>query len=303
MKTRVGPVPINLSIPENATANSTPWLTVPDNFTAVFNFNPPIKIEPDSYNDLILLSIPYSIPNIVGPGILPSISNGNNRYSINWNGVGFVDYYLPQGLYSYFDIAYQLNAQAVINGWIYAGQELFTVVGVSATQTLTITVNPAVLPGMIFPVGSVVISFVNPSPVTGINDSVGNILGYGTTSPDAVLTCPGSGNVPASFPAPHVADFARVTSYLIYVSTCVDSYSNGQTGQLLFSLPLGPFEPNSDASYQASMRYPVPAQFGTHSQIRVYFTDNSGGKIPLNLFQGNININYVISKNKSDGSF
>ena len=152
-----------------------------------------------------------------------------------------------------------------------------------------------------FPAGGVVISFANPG-VLGLNDSIGDILGYPTGGAGSVLTIAGGVSIPQAFAAPFVANFAEVNSYILYVSTVKDSYSNGLTGQLLFAFPLGDYAPNTIAKYQSTSRYPVPASPGPHSQVTIYLTDNFGNKIPLRFFQGAIAFSFVISRNKADGS-
>jgi hypothetical protein len=301
IKRENAPIPLNFNIPEGATTGIIPGLTIPDSFTARFQMNPPLVVPENACCDLTVASFPYSVPNIAGIGELPAISNGNDRISINWNAGGFQDYTIPTGLYSYLDVQYALNQIAVTQGWILPGEQLFTLVGVQATQTIDLIVTPTASMGT-FPAGGIVLSFVNPSPATGNNNSMGNILGFGVTSPAAVLTISGGGSSPVSFAAPNVADFAEINAYLLYVSTVKDSYSNGLTGQLLFAFPLGDYAPNTVAKYQSTQRYPVPANPGNYSQVSIYLTDNFGNKIPLKFFQGAITFSFVLSRNKHDGS-
>jgi hypothetical protein len=296
-----GPLAINFNIPEGAATGSLSGLTIPDQFTARFQMNPPLIIPEGSCCDLTVASFPYSVPNIASANELPGIPTGNNRITIAWNGGPLTDYTVDTGLYSYIDVQYALNQIAVANLWILPGESLFTLVGVQATQKIDLILAPTASMGT-FPAGGIIINFVNPSPATTNNDSMGEILGFGTSAPQAILTVPGGGTTPVSFAAPFVADFAEINSYLLYVSTVKDSYSNGLTGQLLFAFPLGDFAPNTIAKYQSTSRYPVPASPGNHSQVLIYLTDNFGNKIPLRFFQGAIAFSFVISKNKLDGS-
>lgn len=292
-------IPININIPDQlTTTNNNQNLTFPDQFTARFQMNPPLNIQSDNYCDLIVANFPYSIPNIAAAGILPGISAGNNRISINWNLGGFVDYYLDTGLYAFFDVQYALNQIAVANGWILPGETLFTLVGVQATQSINIIVTPTASMGGVFPILGIVISFANPSPVTGNDDSLGPILGF----PNAVLNIPGGGANPVQFTASDVANFAAINTYILYIDIVRDSYVNGVVGSILFALPLGDYAPNSIATYKSTMRFPVHAVPGIHNSINVRFTDNFGNPIPLRLFQGAISFSFTISPARLDGS-
>lgn len=301
LKRNNGPIPLNFNIPENAITGTLPNLTIPDQFTARFQMSPPLIIPDNSCCDLTVASFPYSVPNIAGINQLPSIPTGNNRISINWNGTGLHDYNIDTGLYSYLDVQYALNQIAVIQGWILPSEQLFTLVGIQATQKIDIILTPT-MSMTTFPAGGIIISFANPG-VAFLNDSIGTILGFPTSGAGSILSVAGGGSLPVSFAAPNVADFAEVNSYILYVSTVKDSYSNGLTGQLLFAFPLGDYAPNTVAKYQSTLRYPVPASPGSHSQVSIYITDNFGNKIPLKFFQGAISFSFVLSRNKADGSF
>lgn len=294
------PISLNFNIPENPASGDLPGLTVPDAFTARFSVQPPLIIPSDACCDLINASFPYSVPNVAEAGELPGIPNGNNRITITWNGVTG-DYYIPTGLYSYLDVQYALNQIAVDNLWIQAGEILFTLVGVQSTQSIVMVLTPTASMGGAFPAGANALSFVNPSVVTGKNDSMGELLGFSVSGPSLVI--PSGGTVSVSFNADTAADFANTTAYLLFCSIVRGSYFNGQAGELLYAFPLGQYATNSVATYQSAMRYPVPAQPGSHSQVSVYFTDNNGNKLPLRYFQGDISFSMVISKNKPDGSY
>lgn len=301
VKKENGPIPLNFNIPEGAVTNEVPGLTVPDQFTARFAMNPPLVIPENSCCDLTVASFPYSIPNIAGVGELPGVPSGNNRVSIAWDGGPRADYEIDTGLYSYLDVQYAFNQIAVAESWIQPGEQLFTFVGVQATQKINIIITPTASMGGAFPAAGVVIDFLNPG-VAGNDDSIGDILGFGTSGIDATITCTGGSTIPQSADAPNIANFAEINSYLLYVSTVKDSYSNGLTGQLLFAFPLGDYAPNTIAKYQSTSRYPVPASPGSLSQVSIYLTDNFGNKIPLRFFQGAIAFSMLISRNKMDGS-
>lgn len=301
----IQPNSVNFNIPEGAVNGTLPGLLIPDPFTATFQLNPPLTITDGALIDIANAAFPYTQPNIAAPGELPAITNGNNRVTIQWNGVGY-DFLLPTGLYSYPDVQYQLNAFAAGNGWCNAGTNLFVLTGINSTQQLVITVIPTVINAGAWGAAGTIppntrIIFTNPSPVSGLNDSIGEVLGFPTVGGGSILILT-PGTTPQAFTSPNAADFATISAYILNCSLVSGSYINGTTGQLLYSFPLASYTPNSSAAFQATFRYPVPAFPGTHSRVSFFFTDNSGNRLPLRFFQGPVSISFIISHVKADGS-
>lgn len=285
------PITQSFEIPESLTASANSGFRLADEYTASFSCYP-FTLPEKCVVHLDTASIPYSIPNVAGVGVLPRISSGNNRITINYNGTGNVDRRIDQGLYSFEDVQYALNAIAVDQAWILPGAVLFVLVGIQSSQKIQIVIDPTVFIGGAVPAGGFSFTFVNPG-VDGLNDSMGTLLGFGTGA--TVYSMPGGSTVVQSWTGDDPADFATITSYQLYCDLVSGSYINGRTGQILYSFPLGGTAPNSVMAWQSTLKFPVPATSGKISQVNIWFTDNSGFKIPLTLFQGNISLNMVIS--------
>lgn len=308
LKAPNAPIALNFSIPEQFAA-STGSINLIDPTTVEFKMSPPLIIPDGCCADLITASFPYSQPNVAAASDgLASIATGNDRVSVNFNATGFAsgEIVIATGLYSYTDVEYALNQFAITAGWIPAAatsQQLFILTGIAATQQIVLTVDPAALTGGVFPAGGIIINFTNPSPVSGLNNSMGDLLGFPTTGAGATLTVPGGGAVPISFLAPTAANFAATSAYVLYCSLITNSYQNGLTGNILYSFPLGGSgQTNSVISYQASLRYPVQVTSGTFSSVKVWTTDQSGNRLPWVFYQAPFQFSMIISKNKSDGS-
>lgn len=305
LKGNNAPIPINFSIPAQL-QTSTSAINLIDNATAQVKMNPPLIIPDGCCIDLINASFPYTQPNIAPASAgLATIPTGNNRVSIDFNSTGFVELTVPAGLYDYTDVQYAWNSYAISAGWVppsAASQQLFIFTGISATQKLVITVDPLALAGGVFPAGGIVLDFTNPSPVSGLDDSIGEVLGFPTSGAGAILTVPGAGTTPESFTSPDAADFAATSAYALYMSLVTNSYQNGLQGQLLYVFPLGQFASNSVISWQSSLRYPVPAVAGNHSFVNIWTTDQAGNKLPWKYYQSPFNFSVTISRNKPDGS-
>jgi hypothetical protein len=308
------PIPLSFSIPSTPSGGA---VSFPDGYTAQFQMNPPLILPDNCCCDLIQASFAYSQPNVARAGQLLSITNGNNRISINYAEGGWLDYFIPTGLYDYLDVAYALNviaraqngtADAPYNvNWNVTGSaDLFTLNGISSTQKIVLTMNPAAFTSGTFPVASptgFAISFTNPSPMPGrgsFNDSMGDLLGFGTASGE--IDTPSGGNQPAVFDGENVAGFSNTSAYVLYMSIITNSYKDGSTGQLLYSFPLGNSTPNSVVAYQSTIRFPVPIAAGTYSTVRIWTTDQSGNRLPWALYQSPFQFTCIISKNKADGS-
>ena len=301
LKGNAAPIPLNFSIPGGFSASNA-GINLQDSFTAQFKLQPPLIIPDGCSADLIGASFAYSQPNVAGVGEIPSIAEGNNRISINWDAAGYIDYTIPTGLYDYLDVQYQLNVIAKQEGWSTGAVDLFTIQGVSSTQKIVLTINPAALVGGIFPAGGVLISFADPSPVSGSNDSMGTLLGFPTSGVGSVISIAPSYAFAVIVDAPNVAGFSDTSAYLLYMSLVTNSYKDGVTGQLLYAFPLGNSTPNSVVSWQSSLRYPVPITPGTFSSVSVWTTDQSGNKLPWSFYQAPFQFSCLISKNKQDGS-
>lgn len=315
IKKTAAPIPFGLSIPANYSSTSTsagaPILI--DQYTVQFKLNPPLVIPENCSIALDKAGFAYTQPNIVGAAILESVPNGNNRVTINVGGAGNIDIVLDAGLYTYLDVAQALNVYvrshtttgtaappgtAISDG----SADVFILTGITSTQKIILSLNPASLTGGVFPVGNFVVDFTNPSPSSGLNNSIGEVLGFPVTGAGAVITAPAASAAVYSSFAPNVSDFANTSAYTLYLSICTNSYQNGSTGQLLYSFPLGNYTPNSVASWQSTQRYPVPVTSGTYSSVTVWTADQSGNRLPWAYYQAPFYFDSVISKNKDDGS-
>jgi hypothetical protein len=297
------PIPFSFAIPSEFTPGMVSGnVTCADAYTARIALSPSLQLSDKMEGHLTQGSIAYTQPNIGSPGQVPGFPSGDDRISIAWNGGARTDYLLPEGLYGFADVATQLNLIAAANGWITnPTANLFTLLGVTATQSVILQVNPMVLAGGVFPAGGVVIDFLNPGAL-GQNDSIGPILGWPTSGAGATLTIAGGGSAIVSFSAPNTANFAITSAYAVYISFLKDSYSNGLTGKLLYVFPLGSGVPNSVLSFQPSLAYAVPVSSGTYSTADVWFTDQSGNRLPLVNFQAPTVISMMIATLRTDRS-
>ena len=299
------PIPLSFSIPANFT-QSTDSINLVDQYIAQVKMNPPLIIPNNCCIDLIQTSVAYTQPNVApATAGLVSIPTGNNRVSVNFGGGGYVlasELVIPTGLYSYSDIEQQWNLFAIAAGWVpptASSQQLFIFTGISATQQLVISIDPLALAGGVVPAGGIILNFTNPSPYSGLDDSIGELLGFTTST---ILTVTAGTTTVTSFTSPLAADFAQTSAYAIYMSLVSSSYQNGLQGQLLAVIPLGQFQANSVISWQAALRYPVPAISGNFSSVQIWTTDQAGNKLPLRYYQSPLQFSCVISKNKGDGS-
>lgn len=298
------PIAMNFSIPGNYSATDTSDPSAPiltDPFTVNFKVNPPLVIPAGCNCSLVQASFAYTQPNIAAPGILVSQFAGNNRITISFAGGPATDYFLPTGLYDYFDVQTQLNLIARDQGWILTSTDLFILTGISATQKIIFSMNPVALPGAAFPAGGITVSFQNPG-VLALNDSIGEVLGFTPTLIGPTIVAPAAGTVIVSQEGDAVADFGNTSAYALYISIVNGTYVNGLIGQLLYVFPLGNSAPNSVVSYQPSLIFPVQASSGTFSSIQVWTTDQSGNKLPWSYYQAPFQFSLLIGKNKSDGS-
>lgn len=294
----VQPVPFTVAIPAGfAIGNVSGNLLCVDGYIARVTLSPNLTIRQDSEVHLIQASLAYSQPNIgTAASAIPGFPAGDDRISIAWNGGARTDYIFPQGLYAVSDIATQLNIFANTAGWTTNPLvPLFVVQGVSATQSIILTLQPAALTGGIFPAGGVVIDFLNPS-VAALNNSIGPILGWPTTGAGATLTIAGGGGTPVSFSAPNTANFALTTAYALGCSFAIGSYLSGGTGSLVSVFPLGTFAPNSVISFQPPLRFPVPTIAGAWATVDFTFYDQSGNRLLLANFQAPTSFSLLIAE-------
>lgn len=314
---RASPIPISFAIPEAYSATATGGPVLLDPYTVSYQLNPPLVIPGNSLCELVQASFAYSQPNLANPGVLQSVPNGNNRLSIKVGAGPWQDIVIPQGLYDYTDVQEQLNIY--VRTWAPDGTQnppfivpsgtptdLFQLIGISSTQKLIITLNPAALAGGVFPaIGGFQVSFANPSPTgspSHTDDSIGPVLGWPVSGGGEAFTAPAGSNVIFSEYAPNVADFGFTTAYSLYMSIVADSYLNGITGQLLYVFPLGAAAPNSIVAFQPSRRFPVQINAGNYSTINIWTADQSGNRLPWSLYQAPFQFSALISRAHADGS-
>ena len=292
------PIPFTLAIPAGfTTGTQVQNLTAVDKYTCQVSLSPRMDLSLSREAHLIQASIPYSQPNIGGASSgVPGFVAGNNRISITWNGGARTDYLFPQGLYGVSDLESQLNQFAATAGWISSAavSQLFFLTGIPSTQTILLTVDPAVLTGGAFPASGVVIDFLNPG-VGALADSIGPVMGWPTTGAAATLTIAGAGTTPVSFLGPNTANLALYTAYALYCSFLLNSYQQGNIGQLLAVFPLGAFKPNSVMSFQPPQVFPIPVAKGVYSVVNFWFTDQLGNRLILNNFQASMEFSFLIT--------
>lgn len=304
-------VPLSFSIPAeySQTISGGPILTSPSRVT--FQLAPPLIIPKDCNCSLTSASFCFSQPNVAGVNDnVFNIAGGNNRISIAFNPGAppifpgdYTDYTIPLGLYSVTDLQLALNQIARTEGWITTATDLFILTGISATQQVIFSMNPAAFPpGNAFPAGGIYVSFGNPGN-SGFNDSMGNLLGFTPiTTSGPTFNAPGGETALFSVSAPGVSNFANISSYNLYISFLNNSYQNGLIGQLLYSFPIGAFTPNSVVSYQPTLRFPVQCQSSEYSTVDIWTTDQNGAQLPLKYYQSPFSFSCMVAKNKPDGS-
>ena len=314
IKNKASPIPISFAIPESYTATGPnagdPILIDP--YTVRFRINPPFIIPDNCSCGLTQASFAFSQPNIVGAAVLESAPTGNDRLTADF-GSGAVDIVLDEGLYSYLDVQSALNiwvrthdatgavsppATALVTG----GADLFILTGISSTQKIVFSLNPMALAGAAFPAGGITISFTNPGVDTGLNDSIGPVLGFPIIGAGSTFTTTSLGTDIESFYAPNTAGFSNTSAYSLYMSLVTASYQNGSTGQLLYSFPLGGHDPNTIIGYQPTLRYPVQISSGTFSAVDIWTADQNGRRLPWSRYQAPFQFSAIISKNREDGS-
>lgn len=310
------PVPFTWSLP----ARFSPGQAVGnvmclDRFTARISLSPPMRLAEEMSAYLHSASIPITYPNI-GPAsaVIPGFPNGNNRISITWpgvNGGARTDYLLPAGLYGTTELQAYLNflagteqAEGGLQVTASVVSQLFTILSNQATQSINIVMNPAVITAPVagqFPAGS--IDFLNPG-AAGLNNSVGLILGYPTAGPGATLTFPAGQTVPEDYPAPGPANLALYAAYVAVLSCVSGSYSNGATGQLLFTFPLGGQDvvPNGITAFEPNLPYLVPVDSATYSVIDFSLQDDQGNRLVLANFTGPMTLSVMFSRYKKSGA-
>jgi hypothetical protein len=310
----MAPIPMSFAIPGTYTATVAGGPRLIDPTTVSFQLNPPLVIPANACAELHTASFAYTQPNIASAGVLESVPNGNNRVTIQANGVNWLDIVLDPGLYSYIDVQTAMNiyvrthdATGSTSGTplVTGATDLFTFVGIAATQKLVITLDPAALAGGVFPASGFVVSFTNPSPSSDPShtvDSIGEVLGFPTTGLGSSFTAPAGSSAIYSAYAPNVSDFGATSAYALYASIVTNSYQNGTTGQLLYSFPLGAATPNSVVAWQSTLRLPVPLSAGAYSTINVWTTDQSGNRLQWAYYQAPFQFTMLVSKNKADGS-
>jgi len=299
------PIPLSLSVPAGYSDTIADGPLLLDPSRVRFQISPPIIVPENCNCSLALASFCFSQPNVAGVNDgIENIKDGNNRITIKF-GLGFAqDYTIPLGLYSTTDLQYALNQIARTQGWIIGATELFILTGISATQKIVFTLNPAAFPSLTFPSGGITISFTN-SGVDGYDNSMGKLIGFPTNPSDPNFTnivAVGGGATLVSVPAPNVASFSDTSSYNLYMSILKDSYLNGVKGQLLYSFPIGPYQPNAIVREQPTLRFPVQCQSDSIGSIDVWTTDQAGKKLPWKYYQSPFSFSFLISKNKADGS-
>lgn len=290
-------IPLYFSVPTgySQTQPGGPILQTPSRVT--FPINPAIKI-PNGYSCYLTnASFCFSQPNVADvTDNIANISTGNNRISISYNGGALNDYEIPLGLYSVEDLQLALNQIGRDAGWIVNPTDLFILTGIQATQKVIMSLNPAALAGSVFPPSGIIVSFENPSPSSGLNNSMGGLLGFPTDS--TVYSAPGGGSAIVNFDAPNVSNFANISAYNLYMSILTNSYQNGAIGQLLYSFPIGSYQPNSVVQFQPALKFPVPCQPNVYSTIDIWTTDQGGNPLPWKYYQAPFSVSCLLVKDK-----
>lgn len=311
------PIPFTWSLPARFSPGQTVGgVSCIDRYTARITLSPALRLSENMSVYLHSATIPITYPNI-GPASagIPGFLAGDNRISVTWpgvNGGARTDYLLPAGLYGTGELQAYLNFLAgteQVEGGLGVTasvlSQLFTIISNQATQSINIVINPAVItgpgvPGQ-FPVGS--IDFINPGAL-GLNDSIGPILGYPAAGPGATLTFPAGQTVPEDYPAPGPANLALYTAYIASLSCVSSSYSNGATGQLLYTFSLGGGDviPNGITVFEPSLPYLVSVDSASYSAFDFSLTDDQGNRLILANFTGAMILSVVFSRYKKSGA-
>lgn len=310
---RAAPVPITLAIPANytATVSSPGYPQRIDAYTVRYTITPPLIIPADCSATIDSASVPFTQPNIAAPGVLPLVTEGNNRITMDYDGNGDVDIEVPTGLYSFTGVAQTLNTWlrthnatgGTVGPFILQGvTDFFTFLANAAEQKIIVAMNPAGLAGGVWPAGAITFSFVNPSPVTAQNDSIGPVLGFPTSGAGSSFTTPNAGSAVAVEYAPDVAGFSDTSAYALFLSIISGSIQNGIQGQLLYTFSLGSEVPNTVFKLLKPMPYPVPVAAGTYGAIDVWTTDQAGNRLPLEFYQAPFTFAFTISRNHAYGT-
>jgi hypothetical protein len=302
------PIPLTISFPGFFAAGSSAGnVRAIDDYTVQVTLSPPLQLPDEFEMHLVNGTVSYTQPNIGAAAAgITGFPAGNNRISIQFDTNPRTDYLLPQGLYTFFDVADALNVIAFNNGWISSlDTPMFILEGIEATQQIIFKVSPAGLAGGVFPTGpgatGPVIDFLNPGAL-GLNDSIGPILGFPTSGAGATITLQAAGTTTETFFAPNIANFALHSAYVAFLSCLRDSSFQGATGKILYVFPLAAGAPNSVLQFQPPLANPIPVVAGTYSQITVSFTDQSGNRLRLDNFQAATVLSIIGGKTKFDGS-
>ena len=286
------PIPMSFSIPGGMVAGQKIGnVSLRDKYTASISMGLPLTIPDNTSCNLIQASFAYSQPNVASAGQIEALPDGNNIINISYNGGVITPYAVPTGLYSYTDIQYALNQIAILQGWITT-QNLFILQGIPSTQQLVITIDPTAFVGGQSPAAGFAFNFIG-------SGTMGILLGFTAATTYVV---PGNSNIAVSFTGNVAASFSDTSSYVLYMSILTASYSNGITGQLLYSFPLGANSPNTIASYEPKLRFPVPCAQNSYTNIEIWMTDQSGNRLPWQYFQAPTQFSILISKNKKNGT-
>ncbi len=263
-------------------------------------FVPPLYLNPSKKYRCVPYgaSIPYTVPNI-GPATaqIPFFLDGNNRITMAINPAGavptnleWVDYALPQGLYGYTDIAFQLNLIALANGWINdaIANPLFALTPDYATSQILITITTANFNAATTAAWNskgLFITFLNPSPTLSAANtlnSIGPVLGWPVVGATATVSIVGALPIGATtFVGPNQADFAFITQYTLNCSFVTGAYANGQMSTALLNVPLGQSPPNSIMAVIPNFEQPVSInQSGNLASAQFWWVDTFGNPLP-----------------------
>ena len=292
------PINIRVTIPGTFPSQSPNVQPLPaiSGSAAPITLSPPIRLDTNRKWQIVpySLSIPYTTPNL-GPAsaAIPGFPSGNSRVTISIGGGASADLVLPAGLYGINDIAVALNIAAQAAGWIDNAVlgPLWQLTGDNATQQTIITADPTFLLANAggsgnaagsFPIGGITLNFTNPSPNTGLNDSMGQMIGFPTVGGGAVLVFgPGTNPaVSASFTSPNRADLARLSAIVIYTDIATSSYVDGISSNAIYTVPVGDKTPNTILSILPPFEQPVPVGQYLISSFKLWFTDQRGNFLP-----------------------
>lgn len=252
----------------------------------------------------IQVSVPYVTPNVGDSSInIPGFPNGNNRISFKFGPAAYLDCLIDEGLYGFEDLAFALNVWAASatehpdGPWISdpVNAPCFYINAVQSTQKLIVTISPTTFLADAdgsgnaageFPTDGILMNFVNPSPVSGLNDSIGELMGFLTNDaayPAGGIVTMGStaSTVSDSVLANNSADMAFTTEYVLYTDLVTGSYTDGKSGGAMLRIPLGNQTPNSIIAIQFPFRrYMKNEPQQSISTARFWWTDQNGLKLP-----------------------